>query len=233
LALNTIKQNLQLAQEMMKKYANQKRSERQHAVGDMAYLKLQPYRHNTLGIHKALKLHSKYYGPFKVLQKIGQVAYKLLLPADCSIHHVFHVSQLKKHIGTKVVPQADLPLTDPEGNIQVQPESLMQRCLKPRNNEPVVQWLIKWVNLPESAATLLISSAKSFRILTLEGKGLNGGALSALEVKKKPNGGKDSNRLNGYDAGISFHHAVDAVFFLELLLQGSVRFSPTLHCFSA
>jgi hypothetical protein len=119
----------------------------------MTYLKRQPYRHNSLGIHKEIKLHSKYYGPFKVLQRIGQVAYKLLLPDGCSIHPVFHVSQLKKHIGNKVVPQHHLPLTDNEGNIKMQPESLLNRRLIPRNNEPVVQWLIKWVNLPEEAAT--------------------------------------------------------------------------------
>jgi hypothetical protein len=119
----------------------------------MTYLKRQPYHHNSLGIHKEIKLHSKYYGPFKVLQRIGQVAYKLLLPDGCSIHPVFHVSQLKKHIGNKVVPQHHLPLTDNEGNIKMQSESLLNRRLIPRNNELVVQWLIKWVNLPEEAAT--------------------------------------------------------------------------------
>jgi hypothetical protein len=88
----------------MKKYVDRRRSERELTVGDMAYLSLQPYRHNSLGIHKELNLHSKYYGPFKVLQKIGQVAYKLLLPDGCCINPAFHISQLKKHIGTKVVP---------------------------------------------------------------------------------------------------------------------------------
>jgi hypothetical protein len=151
--LNNIKGNLQLAQERMKKYADRKWSKRELTVGDMAYLKLHPYRHSSLGIHKAIKLHSKYYDPFKVLQKINQVAYKLLLPDGCSIHPVFHVSQLKKHIGNKVVPQPQLPLTDAEGNVQMHPESLLERRLIPHNNEPVVQWLFKWVNLPESIAT--------------------------------------------------------------------------------
>jgi hypothetical protein len=109
----------------------------------MAYLKLQPYRHNALGVHKSLKLHSKLYGPFKVLQKVGSVAYKLLLPEDCSIHPVFHVSQLKQHLGPKVIPQANLPLVDSEGNIKMHPEKLLERRLIPRNNEPVVRWLIK------------------------------------------------------------------------------------------
>jgi hypothetical protein len=137
----------------MKKNVDKKHSERELAVGNMAYLKLQQYRHTTLGLHKPIKLHSKYYGPFKVLQRIGKVTYKLLLPDNCSIHPIFHVSQLKHHIGPKVIPQANLLLTDAEGNIQLYPDKLLNICMIPRNNEPVVQWLIQWVNLPEAAAT--------------------------------------------------------------------------------
>jgi hypothetical protein len=150
--LHNIKSNMQIAQERMKNFADTKRTERELAVGDMAYLKIQPYRHNSLGVHKELKLHSKYYGPFKVLQRIGQVAYKLLLLDGCSIHPVFHVSQLKKHIRDKVIQQRNLPLTDADGNIHMKPNTMLQRRLIPQNNEQVVQWLIKWVNLPETAA---------------------------------------------------------------------------------
>jgi hypothetical protein len=71
----------------------------------MDYLKLQPYMHNALGVHKSLKLHSKFYGAFKVIHRVGQAAYKLVLPEGCAIHPVFHVSQLKKHIG-EVNPSA-------------------------------------------------------------------------------------------------------------------------------
>jgi hypothetical protein len=141
-ALKNIKHNLLLAQERMKKYANKKRTERELAVRDMAYLKMQPYMHSSLGLHKSIKLHSRYYGSFKVLQKIDQVAYKLLLPDDCNIHPVFHISQLKKHIGPKVIPQANLPLTGPDGNIKMFPKQLLERRMIPHNNESVVQWLI-------------------------------------------------------------------------------------------
>jgi hypothetical protein len=152
-ALSNIKSNLKVAQDRMKKQADKHRTERTLEVGDMAYLKLQPYRHNALGVHNCLKLYSKFYGPFKIIQKVGQVAYKLLLPEGCAIHPVFHVSQLKKHIGPKVIPQPNLPLIDSDGNIQMHPAEVLQRRLIPRNNEPVVQWLIKWINLPVEAAT--------------------------------------------------------------------------------
>jgi hypothetical protein len=87
------------------------------------------------------------------LAKVGETAYKLLLPEGCKLHSTFHVSQLKKHIGNKVVPSPDLPLVDDVGNVKVFPETILQRRAIPRNNEHVAQWLIKWVNLPTTSAT--------------------------------------------------------------------------------
>jgi hypothetical protein len=55
------------------------------------------------------KLSPKYYGPYKVLQKIGTMAYKLELPASSRVHPVFHLSCLKKVIGEKILVQTILP----------------------------------------------------------------------------------------------------------------------------
>lgn len=63
------------------------------------------------------------------------------------------MSQLKKHQGHKAVPDCELPLIDKEGNIKVAPVAVLERRVIPRNNEPLVQWLIHWLNLPPSAAT--------------------------------------------------------------------------------
>ena len=141
----------------MKKQVDHHRQERVLEVGDMVYLKLQPYMHTSLSIHRYLKLHSKYYGPFCVLQKIGHTAYKLLLPEGCQLHHRFHVSQLKKHLGPKAIPSPHLPLLNPDGTILVAPEAVLERKLIPRVqgaiSVPVVQWLIKWQNLTPEQAT--------------------------------------------------------------------------------
>lgn len=152
-ALQTIKDTLTKAQARMKNQANKHRSDREFHVGDMVYLKIQPYRQTSLRTHRCLKLHSKFYGPYRVLARIGKAAYKLLLPEGCQLHDTFHVSQLKKHVGPSVVPIQELPLVDAKGTIKVAPAELLDRRMIPRNNEPVIQWLIKWVNLPEADTT--------------------------------------------------------------------------------
>lgn len=148
-----IKDNLLKAHARIKNQADKHRTERSFQEGDMVYLKIQPYRHSSLSLHRSIKLHSKFYGPFRVLEKVGKVAYKLLLLEGCQLHPVFHVSQLKKHIGPQVVPSPALPLIDKNGYIKVAPVAILERRLIPRNNEPDVQWLIQWTNLPPSEAT--------------------------------------------------------------------------------
>ena len=63
------------------------------------------------------KLSPKYYGPYKVLQKIGTMAYKLELPGSSRVHPFFHVSCLKKVIGENIPVQTIFPELDEEGKI--------------------------------------------------------------------------------------------------------------------
>ena len=72
--------------------------------------------------NKDNNLSPKYYGPYKVLQNIGTMAYKLELPASLWVHPVFNVSCLKKVIGNKIPVQTILPELDEEGKIILDPE---------------------------------------------------------------------------------------------------------------
>lgn len=90
-----IRENLQSAWDRMKQIVDEKRSGEVLEVGDWVYLKLQPYKQTSLVVRKQLKQFARYHGPYKVTEKIGQVAYKLLLPPDAVVHPVFRVSLRK------------------------------------------------------------------------------------------------------------------------------------------
>ena len=111
----------------MKQQENQHHSERSFDVGDGVFLQLQPYKKMSLKqAKKDNKLSPKYYGPYKVLQNIGTMAYKLELHASSRVHLVFHVSCLKKVIGDKIPVQTILPELDEEGKTILQPEAVTE-----------------------------------------------------------------------------------------------------------
>ncbi|GKF06267.1 putative reverse transcriptase domain-containing protein [Tanacetum coccineum] len=77
-----------------RKYLKHKPMEFQ--VGDKVMLKVSPWK-GVVRFGKRGKLNPRYVGPFKVLEKVGEVAYKLELPEELSrVHNTFHVSNLKK-----------------------------------------------------------------------------------------------------------------------------------------
>ena len=77
-------------------YADRHRIERSFEVGDLVYLRLQPYMQSSLKKKGAEKLKPHFYGPYKVVWKVGEVSYELELPEESKVHNVFHVSNLKK-----------------------------------------------------------------------------------------------------------------------------------------
>ena len=119
--------NLNLAQNWMKQQADQHCSERSFNVGDWVFLILQPYKQMSLkNTKKDNKLSPKYYGPYKVLQNIGSIAYKLEVPPYSRVHPFFHVSCLKKVIGDTLPVQTMLPKIDEEGKIILEPEEITE-----------------------------------------------------------------------------------------------------------
>lgn len=147
-----MKDNLMKAQERMKWYYDKYRTEREFAVNDEVYLKLQPYMHQSLNERKNHKLSAKYYGPYTVTKRIGAVAYQLVLPAHSKIHNVFHISQLKKKIGRNNVVQTSLPTIEDTGVVNPQPLLVLDRRLVKGGNKPAAKVLVQWENgTPEEA----------------------------------------------------------------------------------
>ncbi|XP_076882237.1 uncharacterized protein LOC143530638 [Bidens hawaiensis] len=68
-----LKNNLKRAQQRMTSLANAHRIDKTFSVGDMVYLRLKDYRQHTVSFRKSKKLAKRFYGPFKILERIGQI----------------------------------------------------------------------------------------------------------------------------------------------------------------
>ncbi|GJZ64864.1 putative reverse transcriptase domain-containing protein [Tanacetum coccineum] len=96
LYVESIKQRMQAARDRQKSYADLKRKPMEFQVGDKVMLKVSPWK-GVVHFGKRGKLNPRYVGPFKVIERVGEVAYKLELPEELSrVHNTFHVSNLKK-----------------------------------------------------------------------------------------------------------------------------------------
>ena len=92
-----IRQRMQTAQSRQKSYSDNRMRDLEFEVGDRVFLKVFP-RKGMIRQGKWGKLGPRYVGPFKVLQRIGQVVYRLQLPVNLGgMHDVFYVSRLKKY----------------------------------------------------------------------------------------------------------------------------------------
>lgn len=111
----------------MKSQADKHRSEHSFAVGDQVFLKLHPYLQSSVAPRANHKLAFKFYGPFEVLERVGEVAYRLALPFSSRVHPVFHVSLLRKILSPvcSVLPQ----LPSPDVQFQVPEQILQQRVV--------------------------------------------------------------------------------------------------------
>ncbi|GJW98466.1 putative reverse transcriptase domain-containing protein, partial [Tanacetum coccineum] len=91
-----IKERIQAAHDRQKSYADLERKPMEYQVGDKVMLKVSPWK-GVVHFSKRGKLNPRYVGPFKVLERIESVAYKLELPQELSrVYNTFHVSNLKK-----------------------------------------------------------------------------------------------------------------------------------------
>ncbi|KFK43656.1 hypothetical protein AALP_AA1G155400 [Arabis alpina] len=144
--LQLLKQHLLRAQQMMKARADGHRRDVVFAVGDWVYLKLRPYRQQSLARRSNEKLSARYYGPYEIEARVGAVAYKLKLPKDSKVHHTFHVSLLKAAIGSPFTPTDLPPQLNIEGILEAVPEAVLGTRINQRTGQE--ELLIKWKGLP-------------------------------------------------------------------------------------
>ncbi|KAK9672296.1 hypothetical protein RND81_12G090300 [Saponaria officinalis] len=150
--INMLKFHLKRSQDRMKKMADKRRTEKELAVGDMAYVKLQPYRQQSVLRRTCAKLSPRYFGPFVVERKVGQVSYKLKLPSQARIHPVFHISLLRKHEGPAPIVSS-LPEMDDMQQICTEPIAILDRKLMKKGMRGIVYVLVQWSNSTVEDAT--------------------------------------------------------------------------------
>ncbi|GKE11828.1 putative reverse transcriptase domain-containing protein, partial [Tanacetum coccineum] len=140
-----IKQRVQAARDQQKSYADLKRKPMEFQVGDKVILKVLPWK-GVVRFGKRGKLNPRYVGPFKEIEKVGEVSYKLELPEELSrVHNTFHVSNLKKCYADKplAVPLDGLHFDDKLQFVE-EPVEIMDREVKrlKRSRIPLVK--VRW-----------------------------------------------------------------------------------------
>jgi hypothetical protein len=124
--LKLLKENLQTTQNRQKMSADRHRIERSFEVGDLVFSRLQPYRQSSLKKSGVEKLKPRFYGPYRIMHRVGEVAYELELPEGSKIHNVFHVSCLKKEVEQFISTSEELPPLDEEGELELVPEEVLE-----------------------------------------------------------------------------------------------------------
>ncbi|GKD90595.1 hypothetical protein Tco_1366102 [Tanacetum coccineum] len=136
---------MQVAHERQKSYADLKRKPMDFQVGDKVMLKVSPWK-GVVCFGKRGKLNPRYVGPFKVLERVGDVAYKIELPEELSrVHNTFHVSNLKMCYADEplAVPLDGLHFDDKLQFVE-EPVEIIDREVKQLRRSRVLIVKVRW-----------------------------------------------------------------------------------------
>ncbi|KAJ7516226.1 hypothetical protein O6H91_22G048100 [Diphasiastrum complanatum] len=139
-------ENVLIAWDRVKHFANLKRSPREFQVGDWIYLRILKDS-KVMHTRKHYKLSAHYSGPYKILKNIGSLAYRLDLPDEIKAHPVFHVSRLKMslHEGDHLGSGKSLnSFEDLSERIPLEPEKILDTRTKRLPNREVIEHLVRW-----------------------------------------------------------------------------------------
>ena len=140
--------HLEHAKNLQKAYADGSRRPLEFTIGDMVWVST---RHMVLSGNR--KFQQRYVGPYRILERIGKVAYKLDLPPSMNIHPVFHVSLLTPHKprpSDMAAPQDWDPDDEAEDG---SPVYEVENILDQQGEGPSARYLVKWKGFSDADAT--------------------------------------------------------------------------------
>ena len=163
-----IRQRLQATQSCQKSYADKRRRPLEFQVGEQVLLKVSPAK-GVIKFRLRGKLNPRYVGPFEILERIGDMAYRLALPTSLDgVHNVFYVSMLRKYV------------RDPEQIVELEPLNVQPNLTSVEKPVRIVDYKelilrrrviryvkVQWTNQTEREATSELEEEMRSRYLEL------------------------------------------------------------------
>ncbi|GJY87570.1 putative reverse transcriptase domain-containing protein [Tanacetum coccineum] len=142
---NSYHTSIKTARDRQRSYADKRRKPLAFQVGDKVMLKVLPWK-GVIRFGKRRKLNPHYIGPFKILAKVGTVAYQLELPKKLSrVHNTFHVSNLKKCLSDEplAIPLDEIHVDDKLNFIE-EPVEIMDHEVKRLKQSRILIVKVSW-----------------------------------------------------------------------------------------
>ncbi|GJS60990.1 hypothetical protein Tco_0655774 [Tanacetum coccineum] len=143
--ISQIKDRLKATRDHQKSYVDKRRKPLEFSVGDYVLLKVSPWK-GAVRFGKKGKLAPRFVGPFKIVEKVGHVAYRLYFPDELnSVHDTFHVSNLKKCLAhpTLQVPLDEIRV-DAKLNFVEEPVEILEREFKKLKRSRIAIVKVRW-----------------------------------------------------------------------------------------
>ncbi|KAH7436313.1 hypothetical protein KP509_05G013200 [Ceratopteris richardii] len=107
----------------------------------------------SLSTGKYSKLSLRFCGPWKIIKKLSEVAYRLELPLDCRVHPMLHVSKLQKYISREDNLIEDIVSLQESKSMDRSPYTILDRRQKRSRNHVIQVYLVAWRGLPLTDST--------------------------------------------------------------------------------
>jgi hypothetical protein len=158
--ITLIRDRIRTAQSRQKSYADLKRRHIEFAVGDFVFLKVSPMKGVVRFGKKKKKLSPRFIGPFEILERVGDLAYRLALPLSLSgVHNVFHVSMLRRYIRDEShVIDHSVVKVNADATYEVEPVRILEQSTKELRSKSVDLVKVLWSHHDEGDASWELES---------------------------------------------------------------------------